>query len=341
MTAGARRFLDACICLDGVLAFEGLGPLPDPDEPGAALCHAARNVIPAWRQPSGSSDYRDATVRAFITATGLVSAGALGLATYAPRRTSIDLQAALASLAEVVADLSAAIGEPAADPSATTALAARCPTAAAGRAGSSRDRGQAPQDRMASFRANNQRAIAALEAVAAYAQTLPAGQLRSPPPARSATSSACPGCSAEYGTSPTSSPGSASARSATPRTNSTGGPGPPRRARPPGRRPPRRPSTSTNAPRPRRMRRPGGIWPADTLAELDGYASSRGISRGGSRRPAHRRAASPASGSTPTTRAWTSARRWPQGLRAHAQQCLSAYGPSTPGSPPTGAPPRS
>jgi hypothetical protein len=116
VTSGARWYLGACICLDGVLAFEGLGPLPDPDEPGAALCRAARNVIPAWRRPTGSSDYRDATVRAFIAATGLVSAGALGLAAYAPRRTFIGLQTVVASLAEAVADLSAAVGEPAADP---------------------------------------------------------------------------------------------------------------------------------------------------------------------------------------------------------------------------------
>ena len=116
VTSGARWYLGACICLDGVLAFEGLGPQPDPDEPGAALCHAARNVIPAWRQPMGSSDDRDATVRAFIAATGLVSAGALGLAAYAPRRTFIGLQTVVFSLAEVVADLSAAVGEPAADP---------------------------------------------------------------------------------------------------------------------------------------------------------------------------------------------------------------------------------
>jgi hypothetical protein len=109
VTSGSRWYLGACICLDDVLAFEGLGPLPDPDEPGAALCRAARNVILAWRQPKGSSDYRDATVRAFITATGLVSAGALGLAAYAPRRTFIGLQAVIASLAEAVADLSAAV----------------------------------------------------------------------------------------------------------------------------------------------------------------------------------------------------------------------------------------
>jgi hypothetical protein len=116
VTSGARWYLGACICLDGVLAFEALGPVPDPDEPGAALCRAARNVILAWRRPSGSSDYRDATVRAFIAATGLVAAGALGLAAYAPRRTFIGLQSVVASLAEVVADLSAAAGEPAADP---------------------------------------------------------------------------------------------------------------------------------------------------------------------------------------------------------------------------------
>ncbi len=116
VAAGARRLLDAWNCLDGMLTFEGLGPLPEPGEPGAALCHAARNLIPAWRQPSGSSADRDATIRHFITATGFVSAATLGLATYAPRRRAIDLQAALASLAEAAADLSAAIEEPAADP---------------------------------------------------------------------------------------------------------------------------------------------------------------------------------------------------------------------------------
>jgi hypothetical protein len=45
-----------------------------------------------------------------------VTAGALGLAAYAPRRTFIGLQSVVASLAEAVADLSAAVGEPAADP---------------------------------------------------------------------------------------------------------------------------------------------------------------------------------------------------------------------------------
>lgn len=112
VTSSARWYLSACTCLDGHLAFGGLGALPDPDEPGAALCHAARNVITAWRQPAGSSDYRDATVRAFIAGTGLVSAGAVGLTAYAPRRTFLGLQSVGACLAEAVADLSAAIGEP-------------------------------------------------------------------------------------------------------------------------------------------------------------------------------------------------------------------------------------
>jgi len=116
VTSGARWFLCAWDCLDGLLVFEGFRPVPYPDEPGAALCRAARSVIPAWRQPSGSSDDRDATIRAFITATGFVSAATLGLATYAPRRTAIGLQTAIVSLAEAIADLSAAIEEPAADP---------------------------------------------------------------------------------------------------------------------------------------------------------------------------------------------------------------------------------
>ncbi len=48
-----NRLLDAGESLDGVLAAEGLGPVPDPDEPGAVLCRAARNAISAWRQPAG------------------------------------------------------------------------------------------------------------------------------------------------------------------------------------------------------------------------------------------------------------------------------------------------
>ena len=84
--ASARWLLNTCESLDGVLAAEGLGSLPDPDEPGAALCRAARNAILAWRQPSGTSTDRDITVKRFITATGFLSAATLGLATYAPRR---------------------------------------------------------------------------------------------------------------------------------------------------------------------------------------------------------------------------------------------------------------
>ena len=64
VTASARWLLSACESLDGVLAAEGISPLPDPDEPGAALCRAARNAIVAWRQPSGTSGDRDTTVRA-------------------------------------------------------------------------------------------------------------------------------------------------------------------------------------------------------------------------------------------------------------------------------------
>ena len=99
---------------DGVEA-EGLRPLPDPDEPGAALCRTARTVILAWRQPSGTSADCDITVRRFITATGFLSSATLGLAVYAPRHRLIDLQVVNASLAEVIAYLTAAIGAPAED----------------------------------------------------------------------------------------------------------------------------------------------------------------------------------------------------------------------------------
>jgi hypothetical protein len=109
VNASARWLLNACENLDDVLAAEGTGPVPDPDEPGAVLCRAARSAILAWRQPSGASTDRDITVRRFITATGFLSATTLGLATYAPRRRAIDLQAVCAGLAEATAYLTAAI----------------------------------------------------------------------------------------------------------------------------------------------------------------------------------------------------------------------------------------
>ena len=113
VTASARWLLSACESLDGVLAAEGTGSLPDPDEPGAVLCRTARTVILAWRQPSGTSADRDITVKRFITATGFLSCATLGLATYAPRHRLIDLQVVGASLAEVIAYLTAAIQVPA------------------------------------------------------------------------------------------------------------------------------------------------------------------------------------------------------------------------------------
>ena len=111
VTSGARWLLSALHTLDGVLAFEGLGRLPDPDEPGTALCHAARSTIAAWREPSGSNLDRDTAIRRLTTATGFLSAATVGLATYAPRDRAVDLQAVGASLAEATADLTAAIQE--------------------------------------------------------------------------------------------------------------------------------------------------------------------------------------------------------------------------------------
>jgi hypothetical protein len=128
--ASARWLLNTCESLDGVLAAEGLGSLPDPDEPGAVLCRAARKAILAWRQPSGTSIDRDITVKRFITATGFLSAATLALAAYAPRRRAIDLHAVCAGLAEVTAYLTAAIQAPAADAPAGTGTEPTQPTAA-------------------------------------------------------------------------------------------------------------------------------------------------------------------------------------------------------------------
>ena len=115
--ASARWLLNTCESLDGVLAAEATGSLPDPDEPGAVLCQAARNAILAWRQPSGTSTDRDITIKRFITATGFLSAATLGLAAYAPRRRATDLRAVCAGLAEVTAYLMTAIQTSAEDAS--------------------------------------------------------------------------------------------------------------------------------------------------------------------------------------------------------------------------------
>src|SRR5581483_5804426 len=53
VTTSAAWLLGAWHSLDGVVAAEGLGPLPSPARPGDALCQAARDTIIAWRQPSG------------------------------------------------------------------------------------------------------------------------------------------------------------------------------------------------------------------------------------------------------------------------------------------------
>jgi len=105
----SRWLLGACDGLNGVLAAEGIGPAPDPDEPGAALCQAARNAILAWRRPSGTHADRDTTVARFITATRALSVATRRLAAYAPRRHAIGLQAVAASLTETTAHLMAAI----------------------------------------------------------------------------------------------------------------------------------------------------------------------------------------------------------------------------------------
>ena len=184
-----------------------------------------------------------------------------------------------------------------------------------------------PEDRMASFRANNQRAIAALEAVAAYAQTapwqtssLPAGadQKRD----RERLSRVLCGVrhlSDQFyglrfhqirGTAdelytwartavPGSSAGAASAAVAIDIYELT---------------------------MPARMRRPGSFWPLGTLAEFDSYASSRGISREAA-------VARLTSGLVASLLQYADHQgldfgsAMAAGLRAHAQQCLSAYGP--------------
>ena len=108
VAASAERLLRASESLDGVLAAEGLGAVPDPEEPGALLCRVTRTAITAWRQPAGTSAERDTTVERLITAIGFLGAATRSLATHAPRRRAIELHTVAAILGEVTARLSRA-----------------------------------------------------------------------------------------------------------------------------------------------------------------------------------------------------------------------------------------
>jgi hypothetical protein len=111
VTSSALWLLSARDSLDDLPASKEVGRLPDPDEPGAALCHAARLTVLAWRQPSGSSFDRDTVLRQLIAAVGFLSTATESLAACAPWHRAIDLQAAGVSLAEASVSLTAAIQE--------------------------------------------------------------------------------------------------------------------------------------------------------------------------------------------------------------------------------------
>ena len=107
--AGAQHLLDTWQSLDGVLVAEGLGPVPDPDEPGSALCQTARTAITAWRQPAGTSTDRDTTMERLIAALGFLATAARNLAACAPRQRTIELLAVDAGLAKAAACLRKAV----------------------------------------------------------------------------------------------------------------------------------------------------------------------------------------------------------------------------------------
>jgi len=113
VAAGAQRLLEAWESLDGVIPAEGLGAVPDPDEPGAVLCRAARNTITAWRQPAGTSTDRYTTMERLVTALGFLTTAARNLAAYAPRHRTIELLAVGTGLAEATARLRRTVQAPA------------------------------------------------------------------------------------------------------------------------------------------------------------------------------------------------------------------------------------
>jgi hypothetical protein len=198
---------------------------------------------------------------------------------------------------------------------------------------------QVTEGRMASFRANNHRAVAALEAVAGYAQAAP-GQTRplpaGPGPERDSERLSLVLCGIRhlsdqlYGLRFQQVRDTADglywqARTAAPGSPAGGEAG-------------AEAIEIYELFMPAGMRRPGGIWPLDALAEFDRYAGIRGISR---------------EAAVARLTAWlvASLRHYADrqgldfgsamtaGLRAHAQQCLSAYGPVDTGLAPDRRPP--
>ena len=112
---GAQRLLDIWQSLDGVLVAEGFGAVPDPDEPGASLCQAARTAITAWRQPTGTSTDRDTTMERLVAALGFLATAAKHLAAYASRQRTIELIAVAEGLTGAAACLARTAQAPADD----------------------------------------------------------------------------------------------------------------------------------------------------------------------------------------------------------------------------------
>jgi hypothetical protein len=113
--SSARHLVVAGQSLNDVDAAEGLGPVPDPDEPGTVLCRAARTAITAWRQPAGSSVDCDVTVGWLITAIGSLSAATQCLITCAPPQRTTELYAVDAELVQASTCLARAVRPPADD----------------------------------------------------------------------------------------------------------------------------------------------------------------------------------------------------------------------------------
>jgi hypothetical protein len=113
--AGAQHVLDTWQSLDGVLDAEGFGLVPDPDEPGASLCQAARTAITAWRQPTGRSTDRDTTMERLVAALRFFATAARNLAACAPRQRTIELLAVDEGLTEAAACLARTAQAPADD----------------------------------------------------------------------------------------------------------------------------------------------------------------------------------------------------------------------------------
>lgn len=120
LAEASSSLLKASQRLDDFPATASTGYLPSDDEPGAALCQAARSVFPAWRQPSGTATCRNEAVRLLMTTIADLALAARAVADSAQQPIADSMHAVHSHLRDVNDCLSEALCAEGARPHADT-----------------------------------------------------------------------------------------------------------------------------------------------------------------------------------------------------------------------------